>query len=223
MKLVVLLSSLLLSTSLHAEIKGYVAPKVSLGYSIQNHYSTIDGVNSADKYGTFTYGVGVSLVRRDIFATVKYQNADYTDIDHNYYIFNLGTTFATVSDKRLGFIMQISLGWDDYEWKRVPTPVNNYSSVYEGGSFAYGAGISFYYEPADNINIQIEYEAFETSDSKTKIAQTLENDPSGEIRFGFNSSFMLTVNYGFGIGRYEPRKKSKDIEQKSDDDTKETK
>ena len=214
MKKLLLFSVFFLSQQLHAEIKGYIAPSVSLGYSLQNRESTIDSIVDESQMSGFTYAVGVSLIRKGTFAGLKYQNVDYDELHHNYFLFNLGTTFGTVSDDSMGFGIQIALGWDDYEWQEVPTPINRYSSMYDGASFAYGVGISYYFKPWDNLILQVEYEAIETSNSNSEIVRTLEDDPSGEIWFGFNSSFMITVNYGFGVGRYEPTKKTKDIEEK---------
>lgn len=222
MKILLLFSSLFVTQNLHAEIKGYIAPKLSLGYSFQNENSTIDAVIDESQMRGFTYALGVNLIRHGTFAGLKYQNVEYSELAHNYFLFNLGTNFGTVSDESMGFGIQIALGWDDYEWKQVPTPINKYSSLYEGASFAYGVGISYYIKPWKNLIIQLEYEALETSNSTSDIAKTLEDDPSGEISFGFNSSFMLTINYGFGVGRYEAPKKSKDIEEK-DTETKKAK
>ena len=62
--------------------------------------------------GAFTYAVGVSLIRKGNFAGIKYQNVDFDELHHNYFLFNLGTTFGTVSDS-IGFGIQIAFCWDD--------------------------------------------------------------------------------------------------------------
>ena len=98
MKKLLLFSVFFLSQQLHAEIKGYIAPAVSLGYSLQNQESTIDSIVDESQMSAFTYAVGVSLIRKGSFAGIKYQNVDYDELHHNYFLFNLGTTFVTVSD-----------------------------------------------------------------------------------------------------------------------------
>ena len=204
--LIFLMGLFIVSENALAVVKGYIAPKIMAGYAFQNSNHTIDGEIQKEQMNGLTYGVGLYLVRHDVSLGARYRNDSFDDMDHNYYLADLGLNLISSVEENFGFGFNILLGWDNYEWKNLPTPVNKYSTDYEGGSFAYGVGISFFYRPAKQWYMELAYEGVETRYSDSNLVPNQETDPQGTIGFGPNSSFTISIAYGFGVGRYEPPK-----------------